>query len=156
MQMAHPVTMVGSLASEGLCASALYLRLASGDLRCDQHLWLPNRTRFLFEVDLCSAENCISQPLLKGGVVPRRGSSPWDVSGSPGWGFPTGSLLGVRLSWCTLLASHISLSLSFLFGLNHRVMLKVEQLSWDPTVTRRRTDSWKGRRTLRRLFVVSP
>lgn len=93
----------------------MLLLCISGDLRCDQHLWLPNRTRFLFEVDLCSAENCISQPLLKGGVVPRRGSSPWDVSGSPGWGFPTGSLLGVRLSWCTLLASHISLSLSFFF-----------------------------------------
>lgn len=113
LQMAHPVTVVGSLASEGLCASALYLRLASGDLRCDQHLCLPNRTPFLFEVDLCSAENCISRPVLKGGVVPRRGSSPWDVSGSPGWGFPTGSLLGVRLSWCTRLASHISLFLCF-------------------------------------------
>lgn len=27
-------------------------------------------------------------------------------------------------------------------------MLKVEQLSWDPTVTRRRMDSWKCRRSL--------
>lgn len=44
--------------------------------------------------------------------------------------------------------SRLSLSLSLFFGLNHRVMLKVEQLSWDPTVTRRRMDSWKCRRSL--------
>ena len=81
---------------------------------CDLHLCLPNTTPCLFEVDLCSAENSISQPLLKGGVVPRHNSSPWDASESPGCSLPIGSLLGVRFSWCVLLASHISL-LSFFF-----------------------------------------
>lgn len=73
LQTACPVTAVGSLASEGLCPSALYLRHASEVIYvCDLHLCLPNRTLCLFEVDLCSAENSISQPLLKGGVVPRQ------------------------------------------------------------------------------------
>ena len=111
-QTARPVTAVGSLASEG--PSALHPRQASEVIYiCDLHLCLPNTTPCLFEVDLCSAENSISQPLLKGGVVPRHNSSPWDESGSPGCSFPIGSLLGVRFSWCTLLASHISLSLFF-------------------------------------------
>ena len=150
LQTARPITTVGSLASEGLCPSALYPRQASEVIYvCDLHLCLPNTTPCLFEVDLCSAENSISQPLLKGGVVPRHNSSPWDASESPGCSFPIGSLLGVRFSWCVLLASHISLlSFFFFFGLNHRVMLKMEQLSWNPTVTRRRMDSWKCRRSL--------
>lgn len=77
LQTAWPVTAAGSLASEGLCPSALYLRLASEVIYvCDLHLCLPNTTPFLFEVDLCLAENSISQPRLKEGVVPRHNSSP--------------------------------------------------------------------------------
>lgn len=88
----------------------LYLRLVSEVIYiCGKYLWLPNGTPFLFGVEMCSAENSISQPLLKGEVVPRCDPSPGDVSWSPRWGFPIGCLLGVRISWCTHLTLHIPL-----------------------------------------------
>lgn len=94
---------------------------------CDRHLWLPNRTPFLFGVEMGSAESSIAQPLLKGRGGPM--TSPQEGSGHPGWAFPVGCLTGLRFSWCT--PSSLCVSLSFLGGLgglNHSVMLKVEQL----------------------------